>query len=255
MNQWRAQIEFFQNKNPCLLLDYRGHHKSEYPQDARSMNLSALAKDAAAVVKAKIPEGKNVHVWGHSMGCSVALELALAEPELCRSLVLCCGSVENPFRRMFGMSVLEHVMQYLLGLFHNNKEIFYKAWNILMSKPDFARYVVMFAGFNRQAVESDDIDTYVKAVASIAPKAFFPLMIEMTKGHTHNILPKISTQSLVVAGASDYVTPPANQQALARDLLNAEYFQIPAGSHNVQLDFGEYVCLKAQEFWKKHDLL
>jgi pimeloyl-ACP methyl ester carboxylesterase len=255
MNQWRAQIEHFKHTHPCLLFDYRGHHRSSYPDDSRSMNLSALAKDAAAIIHHRIKPGKSCHVWGHSMGCLVALELALAEPALVRSLLLCCGNVENPFKTMFGTNALEKAVQTLLGLFPNNKEAFYKAWKILLSKPEIARYVVMFAGFNRQAVESEDIDTYVQAVASVHARTFFPLMIELTKGNTRNILARISTPTLVVAGAQDYVTPPRNQRSMARDLANAEYFEVPSGSHNVQLDFGDYVCLKAEEFWKKHELL
>lgn len=255
VNQWRAQVEFFSKTHPCLLFDYRGHHKSDSPSDFRAMNLSAIAKDAAAVIQQKISPKASVHVWGHSMGCNVALELALAEPALCRSLVLCCGSAENPFKRMFGTNLLEKTMTNLLNLFPNNEKIFTASWKLLLSRPEITKYIVMFAGFNWQAVESDDIETYVAAVASVHPKTFFPLLAELAKGQTQNVLSRINTPSLIVAGTHDYVTPKKNQEHLAAGLVNGEYFSVPNGSHNVQLDFGEYVCLKAQDFWKKRDLL
>lgn len=254
MNQWRAQINHFRHTHSCILFDYRGHHKSDFPQDPRGMNLAAIAKDAARVIKHLVQDERRCHIWGHSMGANVALELAFADPGLCRSLVLCCGSAENPFRRMFGTNFFETFVQPLLKLFPDNKEYFYSTWRALLSRPEIARHIVMFAGFNRAAIRSEDVDTYVKAVAAVHPKTFFPLIIEMTKGNTQNILPRILAPTLVVAGGHDLVTPPDNQRNLARDLPNAEYFEIPTGSHNVQLDFGDYVCLKAEEFWSKQEL-
>jgi pimeloyl-ACP methyl ester carboxylesterase len=58
----------------------------------------------------------------------------------------------------------------------------------------------------------------------------------------------------VVAGALDRVTPSSEQQALAALLPKSKYVEIPAGSHNVQLDFGEYVGLKVEEFWRERKL-
>ncbi|NCN26508.1 alpha/beta hydrolase [bacterium] len=254
MNQWRAQLNHFKNTHPCILFDYRGHHKSDFPSDPRGMNLSALAKDAARVLKHLVPDQRRAHIWGHSMGANVAIELAFADPGLCRSLVLCCGSADNPFKRMFHSNAFEKYVQPIFNFFPNNKEYFYAAWKALLSRPEIGRHIVMFAGFNRAAIKSEDVDTYVRAVAAVHPKTFFPLIIEMTKGNTQNILSRILTPTLVVAGGADLVTPPDNQRNLARDLPNAEYFEIPTGSHNVQLDFGDYVCLKAEEFWIKQEL-
>ena len=72
----------------------------------------------------------------------------------------------------------------------------------------------------------------------------------MTKG----IVPRVRTPALVIAGSKDLITPPVNQKNLSQLLPDAEFAEIPTGSHNVQLDFGEYVGLKVEEFWKRRKL-
>ena len=116
-NQWRFQVNHYSKQDYCVVFDYRGHHMSEIPPDARGLNMAKLAKDAAAVLQA-IKLDFPAHVWGHSMGCSVAIELAAAHPELVHTLNLCCGSLSNPFEHMFGNDWLNRGLKPLLDLGH-----------------------------------------------------------------------------------------------------------------------------------------
>jgi pimeloyl-ACP methyl ester carboxylesterase len=254
MNQWRAQLARYSLHHPCLLVDYRGHHKSGSPQDARLMNISAIARDVAAALRAQ-NFSQAAHVWGHSMGVNVAIELAALEPRTCQSLVLCCGTEENPFRSMFGTDALDKIAETLLKIYPDNPELFHAVGRVVLGHAKLTRMVAQIAGFNDQASTSAaDMDAYAQAVAAINPRTFFPLLIELSKGLTQAIVPKIKTPALVIAGAKDYVTPPASQKRLSEHLPRSRYVEIPLGSHNVQLDFGEYVCLKAEEFWKEEQL-
>lgn len=253
MNQWRAQIEKYKEDTPCILLDYRGHHNSSFPDNDKHMNFSSLAKDAVAVLDALKIEGP-VHVWGHSMGCNVSLELAVAYPELCQSLILCAGSAENPFGRMFGSDLLQKFISPILETFPNKKEYFFSLWQILLSNPEITKFVVQFSGFNRNAVNSEDIDTYINAVSSVSPKSFFPLLLELQRGGTINILPQVKAPTLVISGAADMVTPPDIQERLAEHIPHAEYCSVPMGSHNVQLEFGDYISLKVQDFLNRKNV-
>lgn len=252
-NQWRMQLERYAKERPCFVFDYRGHGKSAEPTDADRINLSALAKDASAVIKAH-GAGKAFHIWGHSMGASVAIELAVAEPELCKSLILCCASVENPFSNMFGTQVLDKTMKSVFRHFPEHSELFYSAWKRCMSVPLLTKIVVKVAGFNTDASSDEDVETYVNAVSANPARTFFPLIIEMSRGSTGNILEKVRTPAVVVAGRKDYITPPQNQKRLADQLPDASYIEIPAGSHNVQIDFGEYVSLKVEDCLKRKSL-
>lgn len=253
MNQWRTQLEHYAQTHPCLLIDYRGHHKSDYPTDPRSLNFSALAKDIAAAIRVQ-NFTQSAHVWGHSMGVNVALELAVAEPELCNSLVLCCGTHLSPFQKMFGTNFLEKLVTPLLKLYPRQPKIFENIWSTLLARPEPVEWLARIAGFNMGATSRRDVQTYAQAVTSVPARTFFPLLTELSKGGTTGILKKIRTRAYVIAGSLDRVTPPENQRLLADALPNAKYIEIPTGSHNVQLDFGEYLDLKMEELWRAEKL-
>jgi len=253
MNQWRAQLDHFSKSRYCLLVDYRGHHRSETPTDSKLMNVSAIAKDVAAAIREQ-KFSKPAHVWGHSMGCNVAIELAANEADLVASLVLCCGTIMNPFRGMFNAQGLDRLVDPILKEYQKHPDVFHLAWRIALAKPEISKIIAGFVGFNEKASRPEDTDAYVKAVASINPKVFFPTLLDFMKGMTAAIAPKVQTPVLVVAGAQDHVTPPAAQKAMADTLPKSLYMEVPTGSHNVQLDFGEYVCMKAESFWAENQL-
>jgi pimeloyl-ACP methyl ester carboxylesterase len=189
------------------------------------------------------------------MGVNVAIEAALAEPDAVASLVLLCGTAENPFRGMFHTDLLARSVLPLLKLYPLRPDAFAKIWQLVMSQPIVTQVLATSVGFNASAHSTlQDTEAYAKAVANIDPKTFFPLILEMAQGLTQNVLPRVPTPSLVIAGARDHVTPPDQQRRLAEALPQGEFVEMPLGSHNVQLDFGDYVGLKAEEFWTKRNL-
>lgn len=249
-HQWRAIAELFVDEYPCIFFDYRGHHRSEnIPTTMNSLNMSHLARDASAVLKHL--NVQETHIFAHSMGCNVALELSFQEPELVKSMVLVAGTAQNPFGKMLGLNFMDKIMSPVLESFSHNKENFYSFWRWLMKNRSFLKLIVSISGFNKKAVENNDIETYIDSVSSVSPRVFFELLRELTRGSSEALLPRIKTPSLVVSGGNDQVTPPAIQKRLADCLSNSEYFLIPLGSHNVQLEFADYLKRKIEEFWAK----
>jgi len=253
MNQWRAQIERYSSQHPCILFDYRGHHRSPLPLELNSVNLSALGRDALAVLKALNIE-KPIHIWGHSMGCNVALEAMLADPDRFHSAVLCCGTAESPFRNILHMPALEKIITPILETSKVAPEPFYAFWDLLRLSPSTTGLIARLAGFNTDTSSKTDIETYARAVCEVRSETFIQLIRELHRGATKNILSRIKTPTAVISGALDHVTPISEQMDLAEKLPDAIYFEIPAGSHNVQLDFGEYVGLKVETWWRDRGL-
>jgi len=253
MNMWRYQIERFSKDRSCILLDYRGHHNSAHPKERSLLNISALAKDVATVIEhLKLPQAP--HIWGHSMGTNVAIELAASRPDLCHTLQLLCGTIRNPFKGMFNTEASEKLVEPLIRAYPENREIIHMIWQTAMSQTKIARSVASVAGFNDKASRMEDMEAYVLAVAAIDPATFFPLLIDLSRGMQAAMLPKIKTPTLVMGGSHDLITPIAAQKEMASLLPDGTLVEIPAGSHNAEIDFGEYVCMKAEEFWKKRQL-
>ncbi len=244
--QWRSVARLFPDR-PNIYWDYRGHHKSEYVVNTEKLNLSIMARDADSVLQAA--GAKTAHIFGHSMGCNVALELAFANPKRVESLILVAGSAENPFGSMLGVNFFDKIMPQLLSTFPKNEKNFYLFWNWLIKQRTFLKTVVSISGFNRKAVESEDIDIYLDSIATVHPRVFFELLFDLSQGKTIGLLPRIQCPSLVVSGANDQVTPKNSQINLAKGLVNSELFSVPLGSHNVQLEFADYLVRRIKEFW------
>lgn len=81
---WEDHVQAFEQHFRCLLVDNRGAGESDKPAGPYSTRM--MAEDTAGLLRALGVE--QARVAGISMGSGIAQELALAYPELVRSLVL-----------------------------------------------------------------------------------------------------------------------------------------------------------------------
>ncbi len=88
---WREQVPVFARQFRTIAFDTRGTGRSPVPEGLYS--IADLAEDAAGILA-----GRRAHVVALSMGGYVALTLALARPDLVRSLVLTGTGAGGPDR-------------------------------------------------------------------------------------------------------------------------------------------------------------
>ena len=86
VSDWRFQIEAFAPTNSVLVMDNRGHGRSEAPKDRAAYTVGQMASDAEALAAEVVFE--RYHLVGHSMGGAIAQEIALASPGRLLSLTL-----------------------------------------------------------------------------------------------------------------------------------------------------------------------
>jgi len=86
LGDWRHQVASFRGSHRVLVMDHRGHGRSEAPRDRASYTIERMADDVEALVSHVGFD--RYHLVGHSMGGMVAQEIALRSPERLRSLVL-----------------------------------------------------------------------------------------------------------------------------------------------------------------------
>ena len=84
------QLAALQDRYRCVAFDFRGHGRSEVPDDGYAVD--ELADDAAVLIRELGCEP--CHFVGHSLGAFVGLRLAARHPELIRSLVLVSASAD-----------------------------------------------------------------------------------------------------------------------------------------------------------------
>lgn len=83
MDNWRSQAKGLSQHRPVITLDLRNHGRSPH---VKGMSYREMYEDVIKVAQAE--EIENFHLLGHSMGGKVAMQLALANPEIVKSLIV-----------------------------------------------------------------------------------------------------------------------------------------------------------------------
>lgn len=86
LTDWRHQVAAFAPDHRVLVMDHRGHGRSQAPADPEAYRVERMARDVEAL--ADHVGFDRYHLVGHSMGGMVAQEIALRSPGRLRSLTL-----------------------------------------------------------------------------------------------------------------------------------------------------------------------
>ena len=86
VGDWSHQIPEFSRTHRVLVMDHRGHGRSEAPSDHGAYTIKEMTRDIMGLVEHAGFE--RYHLVGHSMGGAVAQEIALHSPGRLMSLTL-----------------------------------------------------------------------------------------------------------------------------------------------------------------------
>jgi pimeloyl-ACP methyl ester carboxylesterase len=82
---WEPQVRFFSRRYQVITYNHRGYPPSEAPEDPEAYTQDHLVEDLHGLLRhLRIPQA---HVCGLSMGGGVAVNFAMAHPEMARSIV------------------------------------------------------------------------------------------------------------------------------------------------------------------------
>jgi 3-oxoadipate enol-lactonase len=213
---WREQIPAFTRRFRTIAYDTRGTGRSPVP--AEPYWIPDLAEDAVAIL-----DGRAAHLVALSMGGYVALTLALARPELVRSLVLVGTGAGGPdrvprpdhvreaFAAAQGLSLEEHgrrTMPYTFaaGWPAANPQRFEEILRARLAHP----------------TPYETIDAHMQACYR-----YYDEGIEVER---------IEAPALVLHGDEDLIVPVDNGRMLAARLPNARYVELAGRGHNIPLE-------------------
>lgn len=248
INHWHHQIKYFSRFHQVIAFDLRGHHQSYPVVNKENLTIAATGKDIKSILDhLKI---KRAHFIGHSFGAPVIFSAFEQFPERFKSITLINGFARNPIKGMFGLDIVEPFFYWIKNQFKDSPEMLTRIWKIAVYNPISMRAVAIVGGFNLKLTHFKDIEVYAKGVAELDLEVFLKLFEDMMLFNGEKILEKINVPTLIISGENDNVTPKSYQEEMAAKIPDAEFVQVPYGSHCTQLDFPDYINLKISSFFE-----
>ena len=216
---WREQVPVFAERFRTITYDTRGTGRSVVPTEP--YGIDDLAEDAADVLG-----GRTAHLVALSMGGYVALTLALARPELVRSLVLVGTGAGGP-ERVPREQWVRDAYAAAIGLPYEEYGrrtlplTFSGGW----AERNGDRFEEILAARGKHPTPEETLDAHINACYG-----YYARGCEVER---------IDVPALVVHGDEDLIVPVENGRMLASRLPNARYVELPRVGHNVPIEVPE----------------
>ena len=243
---WQPQREALAGLGTLVFYDQRGHGDSSAVA-GEAYTIDRLGDDLAAVIEAAVPDGLPVVLVGHSMGGMTIMALADRHPGLVQARVagaallgtssggLDSGSfgLPGPLGRLaprVTTSVFESMPARASAIDARPR---LKRWTNRM----VIRYVAFGRGASRRHVRA------VNAMAAATPtEVMVGFFREFRALDKHAALKALeTTETLVMVGELDRLTPLAHGSRIARALPGARFVRVPGAGHMIGYERAELV--------------
>jgi 3-oxoadipate enol-lactonase len=203
-SMWDAQVPAFRKKYRVLHYDSRGHGQSSSTPGPYS--IEQLAKDVLALLDALHLE--RVHFCGLSMGGIIGMWLGAHAPERLNHLVLCNTAAKIGTTEAWNARI-EAVRK-------NGMKSIASAVVERWFTPAFRQNAPATIANTLKMLEETNPDGYAACCAAVRDFDF------------REQVSKIRLPTLVISGAHDPATPPADGRFLARQIPGARYVELNA---------------------------
>lgn len=211
---WWSTLRALGRDHRCVAVDLPGHGRSPI---GRSDSIVALADSVAAMCD---DLGlREITLMGHSMGGSVAAELALRRPDLVRRLVLVAAAVDP------------HLMPSMARTYLLPRD----GWTLFRLMLLGARIASPVGAMIPHEHGGGWLRPWLRRGSYLAffePEALYRLYRSLFATSAGETLRQIAVPTLVVSGQLDTVVPPRHSRRTARAIPGAQYAEIPGALHN-----------------------
>jgi pimeloyl-ACP methyl ester carboxylesterase len=212
ISAWSDQMGPFSEHHRVTVVDNRGVGRSSLP--GGEFTVSDMAEDAGALCDAL--GIRQAHVMGFSMGGAITQELAIARPDLTRSLVI-VGSwaySDRLFRTFIESSA------YFAGIADDERT--------------FVMYFLA-STYSRAVFEDGRIDAFCDAALNNphpqSTEAFQHTARAILRHDTRGRLRAIAVPTLVLYGEEDVICPPRHSREIASLIAGASLVGVPDQAH------------------------
>jgi len=203
-SMWNAQVPELQKKFRVLRYDTRGHGQSSYTPG--SYSIEQLAKDVIALLDAL--DVDRVHFCGLSMGGMIGMRLGAHAPERLNHLVLCNTGAKIGTTEAWNARI-EAVRK-------NGMKSVASAVVERWFTPAFRQKAPATIANTLKMLEETNPDGYAACCSAVRDFDF------------REQVSNIRLPTLVISGAHDPATPPADGRFLAQQIPGARYVELNA---------------------------
>jgi pimeloyl-ACP methyl ester carboxylesterase len=236
MTIWREQWVDLSADHRCVLMDLRGHGRSERPADG-DLSIRAMGRDVAAVVEA-IARDRRVVIVAHSMGAIATLAMAEVRPDLLATsvagLVLVGTSASELVRGAMG-SIADLIRPRLGSLRSAAERVDRLRKAVLASPTDLRGAVVRLTQFGPDAPRHV-VDHVVHLAERASSEVWTDGLAGLLETDLRHVLPRIRIPAMVLVGEQDRVTPPSSGVELAASLPDGHFVLIEGAGHIAMLE-------------------
>ena len=245
---WKYLWDDLAKTVPVAHWHYRGHGRSGRPADPARIEFIDHVRDLDAV-RREIGDPPVV-LFGHSMGCQVALESWRLRPEKIRGMCLVCGSSGRITHTFRGTNVLAQVLPRLIERVEAHPAMARALWSRVPA--DLSLRVALLSGeVDARSVRPEDLMPYMKHMVDIDLPMFLKMLMSAGEHSAADLLRTVDVPVLVIAGDRDQFTPLAETEQMAAALPQAELVMVSGGTHVVPIERPEMVAERVEEFLRE----
>jgi pimeloyl-ACP methyl ester carboxylesterase len=220
LDHWNPVASALARHHRVLRMDLRGHGRSQAPEDGYSIR--QFADDVAALARSQ--RIRNAVVVGHSMGSTVALELARRHPRVVASLVLVDGALD----------------QYATARDVERTEL----WRMLADTPYDEAMPALYRQFFPDARDADIATRVVRDAARTPEHAAIASWRATLTANVPAIAKQVRQPTLYVNASNNDRTATDVSTVLPR----AQFAQVAGAGHFVQLEAPDQLTAMLRRF-------
>jgi pimeloyl-ACP methyl ester carboxylesterase len=248
---WPYIIDHFCDRFSILRWHYRGHGRSEVPEDLNALSLQHLCDDLLGIMdELGIDEAI---LLGHSMGAQVIFQFFERAPDRVRALVPICGTYKHPLDTFKNTDLLAKSLPYLDMVTQLAPDAAQALWSgVLSSKITYI--VSQLVELNPKLVRGEDFKPYLEHAGAMDVRVYLTMLHYLGAHSAEHILPTIHIPTLVLAAEHDTFTPQWRAEEMHKLIPHSEYLLLPGATHVGPIELPDMVTGAIEKFFRAHDL-
>ena len=248
---WKYLWEVVGAEMPVAHWHYRGHGRSGMPVDPDAIDIATHASDLGAVRRHL--DDPPVVLFGHSMGCQVALEAYRQRPEGIRALVLLCGSSGRVTETFRGTNLLSQVLPRVIEKVLASPDLARALWSRIPA--EVALKIALLTGeVDPKTIRPADFLPYLQHMTHIDLPMFLRMLRAAGEHSADDLLPELTCPVLIVAGEKDMFTPSFLSAQMSAKIPGAEFLLAPGATHCAPLEQRDLVNQRVVQFLRERSL-